>query len=152
MSVYQVITIPDQILREKAQPVRAINDGVLRVVDNMIDTMYAFEGVGLAAPQIGVSKRIIVLDPGENLIALINPEITRREGAVTGNEGCLSIPNTDGLVERAESITVQGLNRNGEEVVYEAQGALARVFQHEVDHLNGVLFTDLASRIRKKKE
>ncbi|MDR1617297.1 MAG: peptide deformylase [Syntrophomonadaceae bacterium] len=151
MSVYKIITIPDKILREKAVPVKSINNGVLRLIDNMIDTMYDFDGVGLAAPQIGVKKRIIVLDPGDNLISIINPEIISREGAVTANEGCLSIPDIDGLVERAERIKVKGLNKNGEEVFYDAQGALARVFQHEIDHLDGILFTDLAENVRKAR-
>ena len=152
MAVYQVITVPDQGLREKAQPVRSINDGVLRVVDNMIDTMHACDGLGLAAPQIGINKRIIVLEAEEkNTIALINPELIRQEGVVSANEGCLSIPDLDGVVERAERVSVTGLNLNGEEVHYEADGILARAFQHEIDHLDGILFTDKAKNIRKKQ-
>ncbi|MDR1159268.1 MAG: peptide deformylase [Syntrophomonadaceae bacterium] len=151
MSVYKIITMPDTILREKALPVKSINSGVLRLIDNMIDTMYDVDGVGLAAPQIGVKKRVIVLDPGDNLISIINPEIISREGEMTANEGCLSIPDIEGLVKRAERVKIKGLNKNGEEVVYDAQGALARVFQHEIDHLDGMLFIDLAESIRQNK-
>ena len=153
MSVYQVIEVPDKVLRGKAQPVRSVNAGVLRVVDNMIDTMYAFDGIGLAAPQIGISKRIIVLGAeDDNQIIMINPEIIRQEGFVEGNEGCLSVPNTDGIVVRAESITVKGWNIEGEDMVCEAEGDLARVFQHEIDHLDGILFIDRATKIRQKQE
>lgn len=151
MSVYQVILVPDSILRGKSLPVKNINAGVLRVIENMVDTMYAFDGVGLAAPQIGVSKRIIVVDPGEELIVLVNPEITYQEGSVVGNEACLSVPDTDGLVNRAEKVIVKGLDKEGTEVLYEAEGALARIFQHEIDHLNGIIFTDLAEKLRKKR-
>ena len=152
MSVYQIITIPDNALRVKANPVRSINAGVLRVIDNMIDTMYAYDGIGLAATQIGINKRIIVLDSGEDgLMTVINPEIIHREGMVTATEGCLSVPEADGVVTRAEKITVKGLDRDGQEVVYEAEGVLARIFQHEVDHLNGVLFVDVAESLRKKE-
>jgi peptide deformylase len=92
-----------------------------------------------------------VLDPGDNLIVVINPEIINREGEITANEGCLSIPDTEGAVRRAERVKIKGLNKNGEEVVYDAQGALARVFQHEIDHLDGILFIDLAEDIKENK-
>lgn len=152
MAVYQVVTLPDNILRTKALPVRKINSGVLRVLDNMRDTMYAFDGIGLAAPQIGISKRIIVVDTGDNLIEMVNPEITYGEGEQTGSEGCLSVPNVVGLVKRAKKVTVKGLNRKGEEVSIEASDLLARVFQHEIDHLDGVLFIDRAIETRRKNE
>ncbi|MBC7076607.1 MAG: peptide deformylase [Syntrophomonadaceae bacterium] len=150
MAVYQVVTLPDNILRAKALPVRKINSGVLRVLDNMRDTMYAFDGIGLAAPQIGISKRIIVVDTGDNLIEMVNPEIIYGEGEQTGSEGCLSVPNVVGLVKRAKKVTVKGLNRKGEEVNIEASDLLARVFQHEIDHLDGVLFIDRAIETRRK--
>lgn len=149
MAVYQVVTTPNEVLRTKAAPVKNINSGVIRLLDNMRDTLYAFDGVGLAAPQIGVSKRIIVVDTGDNLIELINPEIISREGEQTGSEGCLSIPGTVGLVKRSNQVTVKGLNREGKEVFYEGEKLLARALQHEIDHLDGVLFIDRASDIRR---
>jgi peptide deformylase len=151
MAVYQVVTTPNEVLRTKAAPVKNINAGVIRLLDNMRDTLYAFDGVGLAAPQIGVSKRIIVIDAGDELIELINPEITAREGEQIGSEGCLSIPGTVGIVKRANKVTVKGLDRHGKEVFYEGEKLLARAFQHEIDHLDGILFIDLASDIRKDK-
>lgn len=152
MAVYQVLTVPDESLRAKALPVNKINAGVLRVLDNMTDTMYAFDGVGLAAPQIGVSRRMIVVDPGDNLFELINPEIILREGEKLDSEGCLSVPKVRGVVPRAQRIIVRGLNRQGEEVEIEATDMLARVFQHEIDHLDGILFTDKATQIKRKQD
>lgn len=151
MSVYKIITVPDPILRQKAQKVEKVNDGVLRVLDNMRDTMYAADGVGLAAPQIGVSKRLIVIDPGDQLIEMINPEIIAREGEQTAREGCLSVPDLVGWCKRSQKITVRGLNREGEEIEMQAADMLARVFQHEIDHLDGILFPDKAIQTRKDK-
>ena len=147
MAVYQVITVPNEVLRAKAHPVSKINAAVLRVLDNMRDTLYAFEGIGLAAPQIGVSKRMIVIDIGDNLIELINPEIVHREGKQVNTEGCLSVPGIAGSVTRSRYLTVKGLNRDGKEVTIEVRdsGLLATVFQHEIDHLDGILFTDRAN-------
>jgi len=150
LAVYQIVTVPDDILRTKALPVKKINAGVLRVLDNMRDTMYAFDGIGLAAPQIGISKRIIVIDTGDNLIEMVNPEIIYNEGEQTGTEGCLSVPDMVGIVKRAKKVTVKGLNRKGEEVSIEASDLLARAFQHEIDHLDGVLFIDRAIETRRK--
>lgn len=145
MAVYQVLTLPHQVLRSKAEPVSRINNGVLRVLDNMRDTLYAEDGVGLAAPQIGVSKRLVVIDIGDDhLIELINPEITTMEGEKTGSEGCLSIPGVVGLVKRAERVKVKALNRLGEEMHIEGTDLLARALQHEIDHLDGILFIDKA--------
>ena len=149
MAVYQVVTLPDPVLRQKAQTVEKITPGVLRVLDNMHDTLYAAEGIGLAAPQIGISKRIIVIDPGDQYIEMINPEIIYREGEVLGREGCLSVPGMVGWLNRAQKITVKGLNRNGENLEIEAGDMLARVFQHEIDHLDGILFPDKAVKTRK---
>lgn len=150
MAVYEVVTIPNEVLRSKALPIKNINSGTLRLLDNMRDTLYAFDGVGIAAPQIGVLKRIIVIDTGDNLIELINPEIISREGEQTGSEGCLSVPGVVGLVTRNNKVTVKGLNREGQEVIYEAEKLLARVFQHEIDHLDGIVFTDRASEIQRE--
>lgn len=152
MAVYNIVTMPDPVLRQKAQTVEKINAGVLRALDNMRDTMYAADGVGLAAPQIGVSKRMIVIDPGEHLIEMINPQIIYREGEQIGREGCLSVPDVVGWCKRAQTIKVKGLNRNGEEVEMEAVDLLARVFQHEIDHLDGTLFPDIAIKTRKNSD
>lgn len=110
----------------------------------MVETMYAANGIGLAGPQIGVSKRILVVDAGDGPIQLVNPRIVDQNGRMMGTEGCLSIPNIYGEVERWENIVVKGLDGDGEPVIYEAGGLLSVVFQHEIDHLNGQLFTDLA--------
>ncbi len=151
MAVYKVVTEPDEVLRTPALPVKNINAGVIRVLDNMIDTLYAFDGVGLAAPQIGVSKRMIVVDPGDQLMELINPEIIEADGEQIAREGCLSIPDMVGVVKRAARVVVRGLNRHGETVEIEASDLLARAFQHEIDHLDGVLFTDKAQDVRRVK-
>lgn len=151
MSVYKIVTVPDPILRQKAQKVEKVNAGVLRLLDNMRDTMYAADGIGLAAPQIGVSKRVIVIDPGDQLIEMINPEIIIREGEQTAREGCLSVPDLVGWCKRAQLITVRGMNRDGEEIEIEASDLLARAFQHEIDHLDGILFPDKAIQTRKEK-
>ena len=152
MAVYQVVTTPDPVLRQKAQTVEKITPGVLRVLDNMRDTLYAADGVGLAAPQIGISKRIIVIDPGDQYIEMINPEIIYREGEELGREGCLSVPGIVGWVNRSQKIRVKGLDRNGDILDIEAVDLMARVFQHEIDHLDGILFPDKAIKTRKDKE
>lgn len=151
MAVYKIVTTPDPVLRQKAQKVERINEGVLRLLDNMRDTMYAADGIGLAAPQIGVSKRIIVIDPGDQLIEVINPQIVHSEGEQTAREGCLSVPDLVGWCKRAQKVKVKGMNRNGEEIEMEATDLLARVFQHEIDHLDGILFPDKAIQTRKDK-
>jgi peptide deformylase len=148
MAVYKVITDPDPVLREKSAAVKNINAGVIRVLDNMRDTLYAADGVGLAAPQIGISKRIIVVDPGDKLYEIINPAIIAAEGEQNGSEGCLSVPGKIGWVKRAQKVIVKGLNRNGENIEIEAVDFLARILQHEIDHLDGVLFSDKATRIK----
>ncbi|MDD2585544.1 MAG: peptide deformylase [Syntrophomonadaceae bacterium] len=151
MAIYQVVTLPDGILRDKAIPVKNINTGVLRLLDNMKDTMYEYDGIGLAAPQIGVLRRVVVIDIGDDLLELINPEIIKREGEQNGSEGCLSLPGIVGLVNRAEKVTVTALDRNGEEISLEGSGLLARALQHEIDHLDGILFIDKASETKKVK-
>lgn len=148
MSVYKILIDPDPVLRQKSLPVKNINAGILRVLENMRDTMYAADGLGLAGPQIGISKRIIVVDPGENLLEIINPEIIDCEGEQSGSEGCLSVPGKFGWLKRAQKIRVKGLNPKGESIELEATDLLARVIQHEIDHLDGVLFPNKAIRIR----
>lgn len=149
MAVYQVITEPDRALRTRSKPVKNINDGVRRVLDNMRETMYAFDGVGLAAIQIGVPKRMIVIEAEEQFMELINPVITSRDGEQKASEGCLSVPGTVGLVNRAQKVTVQALNREGEEFTVEAEDLLARILQHEIDHLDGILFIDKATHLQE---
>ena len=146
------MTIPDAVLRSKSIPVKKINAGVLRVLDNMRETMYTFDGVGLAAIQIGVPKRMIVVDPGDNFMELINPVITSRDGEKSASEGCLSVPGKVGLVKRAQKVTVEALDREGKEITIEAEDLFARVLQHEIDHLDGILFTDIASHIREDED
>ncbi|MEW6273871.1 MAG: peptide deformylase [Bacillota bacterium] len=150
MAVFRIVRYgEDEVLREKAKPIGSINASVHKLLDNLRDTMYSNKGVGLAAPQIGVSKRAIVVDAGEGLIELINPEIIWLSGKETDVEGCLSIPGMLGEVERAADVVVKGLNREGREVQVAASGFCARALQHEIDHLDGILFIDRAVKIRR---
>ncbi len=132
----------DEILRKKSKEVEVINERILTLIEDMIDTMYAADGVGLAAPQIGILKRVVVIDVGDGPIILINPEIIKEEGSQIDLEGCLSIPNYNGKVERPFKVTVKALNEHGEEFLIEGEELLARAFCHEIDHLDGILFRD----------
>ncbi|MFC1714701.1 peptide deformylase [Candidatus Poribacteria bacterium] len=143
------------VLRQVAQPVEEITDEIRQLAEDMLKAMYDSDGVGLAAPQIGVPKRIVVIDANPNdpfsePIALINPEIVERSGQADAEEGCLSVPEVSGEVERAEKVTVEALNLDGEKVRIEATELLARVIQHEIDHLNGVLFVDHLGRLKQQ--
>ena len=149
MAVYRIVEMGEPVLREKARPVPKITPNVIKLLENMADTMYDARGVGLAAPQVGVSKRVVVVDAGDGLIELINPEIITKEGMASDSEGCLSIPGVTGEVQRAARVTVRALDREGREVEYEGEGLLARAFQHEIDHLEGILFVDKAQNIKK---
>lgn len=151
MAVFQIVKIGDSILREKAKPVSKINSNIHKLLDNMKDTMEHANGVGLAAPQIGVSKRVIIVDIGEGLIELINPEIIKSSGKSTDVEGCLSVPDVNGEVTRADKVVVVGLNRKGEKVEIKAEGLLARALQHEIDHLDGILFIDNAKNVQNNE-
>ena len=153
MSVLDIRRAGDPVLKEKAKPVAKITKTVRTLLDNMVQTMQEADGVGLAAPQVGVSLRVIVVDVGEGLIELINPVIVASEGCETGTEGCLSIPGMYGDVERFTSVTVQGLDRQGEPITVQGSGLLARALQHEIDHLEGVLFIERAQSVfRERKE
>jgi len=154
VAVYQVIKYGEDngILREKAKEITAITPSINKLLDDLRDTMYSYKGVGLAAPQIGVSKRAIVVDTGEKLIELINPEICEQSGSDNSEEGCLSLPGMAGDVVRAVRVLVKGLDRNGEEIKIEAKGYQARALQHEIDHLEGIIFTDKATNLRKVVE
>ncbi len=145
MAIRMIRTGTDPVLRKVAKPVPAITPVIMKLMDDMAQTMYDANGVGLAAVQVGILKRVIVMDVGEGLIELVNPEIVETSGSQTDSEGCLSLPGIRGEVERAMNATVKGLNRDGEEVVIHATGLLARCALHEVDHLNGILFTDYLS-------
>lgn len=158
MALLDIVTIPDPILRRKARKVTDFGLELQKLVTEMVDTMREAPGVGLAAPQVNVPLRVIVVEFGDEendeaplkLYTLINPEIARISNeTVIGTEGCLSIPGFVGDVERALSVVVKGQNRQGRPVRIKASGWLARVFQHEIDHLDGILFTDRAERVWK---
>ena len=148
MSLREVITYPHPLLRKRSQPVKAVNNEVLRLIEDMADTMYAQRGVGLAAVQIGVHQRVITIDVGEGLLAMINPEVLERSGETQMEEGCLCLPGVIVEVERSERVTVRGLNEKGEEVTLPAEGLLARALQHEMEHLDGILIVDKVSRLK----
>ena len=152
MAVLQVLHIPDERLRIVAEPVKEVNAEIQRIVDDMFDTMYAEEGIGPAATQVDIHKRIIVIDVSENRderLVLINPELLEKSGETGIEEGCLSIPDYYAEVERPARVTVKHLDRDGKEQVVEADGLLATCLQHEIDHLNGVLFIDYISRLKR---
>ena len=140
MSSRNIVEVGDPVLRQQARPVTVINKKIKKLLDDMAETMYQARGVGLAAPQVGVAKRIIVVDVGEGLW----------EGEEVDLEGCLSIPGVTGEVMRASRVRVRGLNRNGQQQVITAEGFGARALQHEIDHLDGILFIDKALRIFKQ--
>lgn len=129
-------------LRKISRPVTKINKHITELLDDMAQTMYEARGVGLAAPQVGVLRRVVVIDVGDGLIELINPEIIHAEGQQRMEEGCLSLPDDAGYVVRPAKVTVRALDRNGEEHEYTGEELLARAFAHEIDHLDGILFTD----------
>lgn len=150
MGRYKVVENGDPVLRKIAAPVKEVNDNIKRLMANMAETMYYSHGVGLAAPQVGISKRVIVVDIGEGLFKLANPEIIASEGTQDGPEGCLSVPQVYGNVKRHYKIKVSALNENGEQIEIDAEGYLARALQHEIDHLNGILFIDKATDLEKE--
>ena len=142
MAIRNIRTKEDPILRKNSRVIEKIDDRIKQLLDDMIDTMYDANGVGLAAPQIGILKRIIVIDVGEGVIELINPEFVEQNGSQIDVEGCLSVPEETGNVERPMFVKVKGLNREGKEIIVEGEELLARDLCHEIDHLNGVLFID----------
>ncbi|MGC6586871.1 peptide deformylase [Paenibacillus sp. Dod16] len=143
MTVKAIVPFGDPILRKIARPVDTVNARALKILDDMAETLYDSEGrAGLAAPQIGILRRLIVMDCGEGLIELINPEIVAMDGEQMGPEACLSYPGYYGYVKRANKVKVKTLNRQGQTVILEGEDYLARCMQHEIDHLNGILFVD----------
>lgn len=165
MAIREIVTTPAPILRQRARKVRTVTAEVQTLIDDMVETMRAAPGVGLAAPQVGESQRVIVVEYGEEsedsdtppkpakLYAVVNPEIVRHsQETEMGNEGCLSIPGFIGEVERYDQVTIKGLNRHGKPFRLKAQGWLARIFQHEIDHLEGVLYIDRAENVYRLEE
>lgn len=155
MVVLEIKRYPDKILGVKAVPVGIIDSSIQHLIDDMVETMYAAPGIGLAAPQVGVSLRVMVVDvsareKGSDLITLINPEIMSTQGEIEEEEGCLSVPDYKAQIKRADTVTVRGLNKEGKEIVVEGKGLLARALQHEVDHLNGTLIIDRVSPIKRE--
>lgn len=151
MAVLEIKTAGDPVLKKIAEPVKKIDKRIKKLLDDMAETMYATEGIGIAAPQVGFSLRMIVVDVGNKRYDIINPEIISREGSAVDTEGCLSCPDLFGEVERAEKIRVKFTTRYHKEKEIEAEGLLARCIQHELDHLNGRLFIDIAKNIQKGK-
>ncbi|MEO1230269.1 MAG: peptide deformylase [Myxococcota bacterium] len=161
MALREILTFPNPRLNERAEPVEGVDDEIRTLIEDMFETMYDSEGVGLAAPQVGVLKRIIVVDCGEREgdesaplqpvqpIAVVNPEVEEAEGKITWKEGCLSIPGFTDDVERAAEVVVTGLDRDGNPLRIEATGLLAVCLQHEIDHLEGTLFVDRLSRLKQ---
>jgi len=157
LAVYQILTEANPVLREKAKPIAKINDSTIRLLDNLRDTLHEVDrGVGLSAPQIGIAKRAFIVDytmeEEHFFYEMINPEILRFEGREEGWEGCLSVPVLEGLVPRAMRLTVVYMDREGRQCELVAEGFLAKVIQHETDHLNGVLFRDKAVEFRDRAE
>ncbi|MEC5321238.1 peptide deformylase [Brenneria populi subsp. brevivirga] len=154
MSVLQVLHFPDERLRITAKPVKEVNADIQRIVDDMFDTMYAEEGIGLAATQVDIHQRIIVIDVSESRdqrLVLINPELLEKDGDTGIEEGCLSIPETRALVPRAERVKVRALDREGNAFELETDGLLAICIQHEMDHLVGKLFIDYLSPLKRQR-
>lgn len=150
MAVIPIRQAPDPVLMQKAKRVRIINGSIKKLIDDMQETMLAVSGVGLAAPQVGVPLRVIVIGlPEQEAMALINPEIVRRSGERLLDEGCLSVPGYSGQVKRAVSVTVKGRDQNGKEIRLKADGLLAQALEHEIDHINGVLYVDHAESLEK---
>jgi len=165
MTVREIIISPDTVLRQRARKVRHVTKEVETLIDDMIETLRAAPGIGLAAPQVGVSQRVIIVEVAEEsddpeappkppkLYAVVNPEIVRHSSETNvANEGCLSIPGYLGEVERYNTMTIKGLNRHGVPLRLKAKGWLARVFQHEIDHLEGILYIDRATQMWRLEE
>ena len=146
MALRRIRLSDDEILRKKSRAVKVVDDKIRQILNDMADTMYNTEnGAGLAAPQVGILKCLVVMDMGQGLIKLVNPKIIKQEGTQEVVEGCLSIPNTWGKLIRPAKVTVQALNENGEEIILTGTGDLAKCICHEIDHLEGILFTDLVT-------
>lgn len=155
MAILEIRKYPEKVLKEKTLPVKEFNSELQKLIDDMIETMYAAPGVGLAANQVGVSKQVVVIDVSsreENvpLIVLVNPKIVYIEGETVFEEGCLSVPGYTTVIKRAEKVRVEGLDRYGKPLEIEGTGLLSRAIQHEVDHINGILLVDRIGRLKKE--
>ena len=156
MALRQIRLDDDALLRKQSREVKAITPGTIALLDDLAETMYASEGVGLAAPQVGILRRVAVIDmreeDGSGLIELINPEIVKKRGEQEHKEACLSVPGRSGLVMRPAYVKVRALNRQGETVMIEGKDMLAVALCHEIDHLNGILYTDLAVSMMRNED
>lgn len=155
MAILDIVTYPDERLRKKAQPIEKVDEAIVRLADDMAETMYAAPGIGLAANQVGVLKRLVVIDVDytdrePNLITLINPEIIAKEGSITWEEGCLSLPGVMEDVQRAERVTIRALGKDGKPFQLDVGGLLAVAVQHEIDHLEGIVFIDHISFLKRR--
>ena len=143
MAIRNIRVLGDEILRKKAKEITEVTPRIQELIDDMFETMYDADGVGLAAPQVGIRKRLVVIDCGEEPLVLINPVILETSGEQTGDEGCLSVPGMAGQVTRPNYVKVKALDVNMDEQIYEGEGLLARAFCHEIDHLDGKMYTEL---------
>ena len=142
MAIRNIVKVGDDVLRKICRTQMTFDEKLWSLLDDMAETMYKAEGVGLAAPQVGILRRVCVVDVGDGLIELINPVITEKSGSQTGSEGCLSVPDRFEEVKRPMTVTVKAQNRMGENIEIKAEGFLARAFCHEIDHLDGILYID----------
>lgn len=152
MALLNILTDGDETLRKICRPVGTVSDRTRRLLDDMYETMKQVNGVGLAGPQVGVLRRIAVVDVGDKRYDLVDPVIVQTEGKQVGEEGCLSVPDQCGIVERPMKVTVRATDRNGTEYTVTGEGFLARAFCHEIDHLDGILYTDKAQRMLTPEE
>ncbi|HEY4707091.1 MAG TPA: peptide deformylase [Thermodesulfobacteriota bacterium] len=158
--ILDILKFPDPFLKTKALPVERVDDGIRKLIDDMIETMYKAKGIGLASVQVGADRRVVVLDvpgdgdeervQGRNLLALVNPEIVSSEGQTIYEEGCLSVPGFTADVERFSKLTVRALDRDGKPIEVTAEGLFAIALQHEIDHIDGILFIDRLSRLKRE--
>lgn len=154
MAIRQILHFPDPRLRKKATPIQTVNDDIRQLADDMLETMYDAPGIGLAANQINVQKRLIVIDISEDKsspLILINPEIIEKQGSREHQEGCLSVPEAYELVSRADTVTIKALDRDGNAFELHAEDLLATCIQHEIDHLDGKLFVDYLSNLKRQR-
>jgi len=149
MAKLDILHYPNSVLRRKSEPIQNLDGALVAVARDMVETMYAGRGIGLAAPQIGVSKNLIVIDIGEGPLTVINPEITLAEGTETMEEGCLCLPKISVEIQRCAKVQVRGVDLNGKPLVFDAEDLLARVLQHEIDHLQGTLIIDKLSKVKR---
>ena len=150
MALRNIVLHGDEILRKRCREVTEVDDRIRTILDDMVETMRELNGIGLAAPQIGIMRRMFVIEPEDGeVLEFINPEVIELQGTQTSEEGCLSVPGFIGVMERPEFIKVEALDRHGEKVIHEATGLKAVVISHELDHLEGVLYTDTAQNLRE---